>query len=107
MSPQKISLARSQTVNSTSPASADVLEVGRGNGFTAFKLAPHVRSITLLNVAPRSIEELRQPLWDQPQVYEPAWAFRHRLPLRLGGDIFGAAPVGGRPLGRLVVRAKK
>lgn len=50
------------------PAGADVLEVGPGSGFTAFRLAPHVRSITLLDVAPRSIEGLRQTLWDQPNI---------------------------------------
>jgi SAM-dependent methyltransferase len=47
---------------------SDVLEVGPGSGFTAFRLARHVRSITLVDVAPRALEELRRTLGHLPNV---------------------------------------
>ncbi len=46
----------------------DVLEVGPGTGFTAFRLSRHVREITLLDVAPLAVEELRQTLGHLPNV---------------------------------------
>jgi len=41
---------------------SDVLEVGPGTGFTAFSLAPQLKQMTLLDVAPLAVEELRQTL---------------------------------------------
>src|SRR5688572_16245443 len=40
----------------------DVLEVGPGSGFSAFRLARHVRHLTLIDVAPSSIAYLRKVL---------------------------------------------
>ena len=42
----------------------DVLEVGPGSGFTAFRLAREIRSLTLLDVAPGNIAQLRSHLAD-------------------------------------------
>jgi SAM-dependent methyltransferase len=52
------------------PLSSDmsVLEVGPGVGFTAFRLAPKVRQMTLLDVTPESISQLRRNLADVPNV---------------------------------------
>ncbi len=47
---------------------ADILEVGPGSGFTAFRLARHLGHITLLDVALRAIEDLRRTLSDQPNI---------------------------------------
>ena len=49
-------------------ADADVLEVGPGSGFTAFRLARCVRRVTLLDVAPRAVEELRRTLGNIPNI---------------------------------------
>lgn len=46
----------------------DVLEVGPGSGFTAFRLACHVRRMTLFDVAPSALEELRWTLGRIPNV---------------------------------------
>jgi len=40
----------------------DILEVGPGSGFTAFRLAREIRSLTLLDVAPGNITHLRSHL---------------------------------------------
>jgi SAM-dependent methyltransferase len=40
----------------------DVLEIGPGSGFTAFRLARQVRSLTLVDVAARSLTRLRKQL---------------------------------------------
>ncbi len=40
----------------------DVLEIGPGSGFTAFRLARQVRSLTLVDVAAKSLAEVRQQL---------------------------------------------
>jgi SAM-dependent methyltransferase len=48
--------------------SSRILEVGPGSGFTAFRLAPHVRHITLLDVSKRAIDELRHELHDTPNL---------------------------------------
>jgi SAM-dependent methyltransferase len=45
-----------------------VLEVGPGVGFTAFRLAPHVRHITLLDIASESISQLRKNLASVPNL---------------------------------------
>jgi len=42
----------------------DVLEVGPGSGFTAFRLAREIRSLTLLDVAPGNIAQLHSQLAD-------------------------------------------
>jgi SAM-dependent methyltransferase len=47
---------------------SDVLEVGPGAGFTAFRLARRVRHITLVDVAPRAVEELRRALGHVPNL---------------------------------------
>lgn len=47
---------------------ADVLEVGPGSGFTAFRLARHVRSMTVFDVAPRALEEIHRTLGHLPNV---------------------------------------
>jgi SAM-dependent methyltransferase len=47
---------------------SDVLEVGPGSGFTAFRLARQVRRVTLLDVAPRALEELRRTLGHIPNI---------------------------------------
>jgi SAM-dependent methyltransferase len=46
----------------------DVLEIGPGTGFTAFRLASQVGHMTLLDVAPRAVEELRQTLAHIPNI---------------------------------------
>jgi SAM-dependent methyltransferase len=45
-----------------------VLEVGPGVGFTAFRLAPRVRHITLLDIASDSISQLRKNLASVPNL---------------------------------------
>src|ERR1700730_4875729 len=40
----------------------DVLEIGPGSGFTAFRLARQVRSLTLLDIAVSSLARLRRQL---------------------------------------------
>jgi SAM-dependent methyltransferase len=45
-----------------------VLEVGPGVGFTAFRLAPRVRHITLLDIASESILQLRKNLASVPNL---------------------------------------
>lgn len=47
---------------------SDILEVGPGTGFTAFRLARHVRRMALLDVAPRAVEELRRTLGHVPNI---------------------------------------
>lgn len=49
-------------------AGVDALEVGPGSGFTAFRLARRLRHVTLLDVAPLAIEELRRTLGRQPNI---------------------------------------
>jgi len=49
-------------------AGADVLEVGPGSGFTAFRLARRVRRVTLLAVAPRAVDESRTTLGNIPNI---------------------------------------
>src|SRR5437899_384712 len=46
----------------------DVLEIGPGSGFTAYRLARQVRRLTLLDVAAESVAELRQQLGHLPNV---------------------------------------
>jgi len=46
----------------------DVLEVGPGPGFTAFTLAPQLKQMTLVDVAPLAVEELRQTLGHLPNI---------------------------------------
>jgi SAM-dependent methyltransferase len=43
-------------------AGLDALEVGPGSGFTAFRLAPHLRHLTVLDVAPLAVSELERTL---------------------------------------------
>jgi SAM-dependent methyltransferase len=52
------------------PLSSDVsvLEVGPGAGFTAFRLAPQVRYITLLDIASQTIMQLRKKLASVPNL---------------------------------------
>ena len=52
------------------PLSPDmhVLEIGPGSGFTAFRLARHVRHLTLLDIAANNIARLRQELATLPNV---------------------------------------
>lgn len=52
------------------PLSSDmsVLEVGPGAGFTAFRLAPQVRHITLLDIASETILQLRKKLVSVPNL---------------------------------------
>jgi len=45
-----------------------ILEVGPGVGFTAFRLAPRVRHITLLDIASESISQLRKNLTSVPNL---------------------------------------
>jgi SAM-dependent methyltransferase len=40
----------------------DILEIGPGSGFTAFRVARHIRSLTLLDVAPGNVDRLRSHL---------------------------------------------
>jgi SAM-dependent methyltransferase len=47
---------------------ADVLEIGPGSGFTAFRLAPRVRQLTLLDAASRAIDDLRRTLRSIPNI---------------------------------------
>jgi SAM-dependent methyltransferase len=49
-------------------AGSDVLEVGPGSGFTAFRLARHAREITLLDAAPLALEALRRTLGRIPNI---------------------------------------
>ena len=70
------------------PLSSDmsVLEVGPGVGFTAFRLAPKVRQITLLDIASESISRLRRNLGDVPNVrMVSADACSPDLPALVGG----------------------
>jgi SAM-dependent methyltransferase len=52
------------------PLSPDhsLLEVGPGSGFTAFRLARQVRRLTLLDVGPVQVQQLRQALDGRPNV---------------------------------------
>ena len=66
-------------------AGADVLEVGPGSGFTAFRLARRVRRVTLLDVAPQTIDELRTTLKNIPNIqFVCADVTASDLPGRLG-----------------------
>ncbi len=70
------------------PLSSDmsVLEVGPGVGFTAFRLAPKVRQITLLDIASESISRLRRNLADVPNLQMVcADACLPDLPAQVGG----------------------
>jgi SAM-dependent methyltransferase len=46
----------------------DILEVGPGSGFTAFCLAPQIRSLTLLDVTPGNVDRLRSHLGNIPNL---------------------------------------
>ncbi len=46
----------------------EVLEIGPGSGFTAFRLARRVRHLTLLDIAWANIEQLRAALGDIPNL---------------------------------------
>jgi SAM-dependent methyltransferase len=46
----------------------DILEVGPGSGFTAFRLAPQIRSLTLLDVTPGNVDRLRSHLGNIPNL---------------------------------------
>src|SRR5207253_659448 len=67
-------------------AGADVLEVGPGSGFTAFRLARRVGRVTLLDVAPRAVDELRTTLGNIPNLQfvcaAAVYAALHEWPLR-------------------------
>jgi SAM-dependent methyltransferase len=46
----------------------DILEIGPGSGFTAFRLARQIRSLTLLDVAPGNVDRLRSHLANVPNL---------------------------------------
>jgi SAM-dependent methyltransferase len=50
------------------PSTAQVLELGPGSGFTAFRLSRHVEHVTLVDVAPRAVGELRQSFRRVPNI---------------------------------------
>jgi len=49
-------------------ANMDVLEVGPGSGVTAFRVAPRLRSLTLLDIAAANVAHLRDALAGQPNL---------------------------------------
>src|ERR1700687_3031539 len=47
----------------------DVLEIGPGSGFTAYRLARRARSLTLVDVAAHSLAKVREQLRSLPNVH--------------------------------------
>ena len=47
-------------------AESDILEVGPGSGFTAFRMARHVRRLTLMDAAPGPLAKLQEQLGHLP-----------------------------------------
>jgi SAM-dependent methyltransferase len=50
------------------PPDGSVLEVGPGSGFTAFRMSPHVRRMTLVDVGAGHVEHLRGALRERSNV---------------------------------------
>jgi SAM-dependent methyltransferase len=50
------------------PSSSHVLELGPGSGFTASRLSRHVEHLTLVDIAPRAVAELRRTFRGTPNI---------------------------------------